>query len=155
MVGDVAMVTGSGSSSICRIFAVGALVATDIFSGGAANAQLSRAWTRCANKEKASPDLQISGCTTVIQSGKETQKNRAVAYTNRGNAYLGKKDYDRAIADYNKAIELEPKLAAAYANRGLAYGAKGDIDGAIADLDKAIDLNPKLAHAYANRGLAY
>jgi hypothetical protein len=74
------------------------------FFGDAASAQLSLARARCANKEKASPDLQISGCTTVIQSGKETQKNRVGAYTNRGNAFLSKKDYDRAIADYDRAV---------------------------------------------------
>ena len=34
---------------------------------------------------------------------------------------MGKGQYDKAIADYNKAIELNPKFTGAYINRGLAY----------------------------------
>jgi tetratricopeptide (TPR) repeat protein len=45
---------------------------------------------------------------------------------------------DRAIADYDKAIAINPRHADAYVNRGNAYGEKGQTDGAIADLDKAI-----------------
>ena len=43
-------------------------------------------------------------------------------------AWLRKKDYDRAIADLSKAIELDPRNADAYAARGSAYGVKRDLD---------------------------
>ena len=66
--------------------------------------QLTPDQTRCRNKGKAfSLDVQISGCTAVLQSD-VSAGNRAVAYTNRGIAYSGKKDYDRGIADFNEAI---------------------------------------------------
>ena len=42
-------------------------------------------------------------------------------------------DYDRAIADYDEAIRLDPKIAAA---RGNAYCAKGDFNDAIMDYDE-------------------
>jgi len=60
---------------------------------------------------------------------------------------------DKAIADYTKAIELNPKLAGAYLNRGLTWAQKGELDKAIADYTKAIELNPKFALTYANLGL--
>ena len=41
--------------------------------------------------------------------------------------------YDKAITDYNKAIELDPKYAMAYNNRGFAYGKLQQYDKAIAD----------------------
>ena len=105
--------------------------------------QLSPDWTRCANQGNAfSPDLQISGCTAVLQSGRETAGNRAIAYCNRAFAYAAKKDNDRAIADYSEAIRLNPNLASAYYNRGNAYSHKGDNDRAIADYSEAIRLNP-------------
>jgi tetratricopeptide (TPR) repeat protein len=67
-----------------------------------------------------------------------------------------KGDYDRAIADFNKAIELDPKDAIAYGGRGFAYSSKADYDRAIADLTKAIELDPKNARIYYyNRGKAY
>ena len=101
-------------------------------------------------------DKQIRGCTQIIKWGKrETQINRTVAYLNRGNAYDKKGLYDRAIANYDKAIKLNPKHANAYNNRGRAYGEKGLHDRAIADYDKAIKLNPKHAKAYNNRGITY
>ena len=79
----------------------------------------------------------------------------ADAYYNRGLAYFYEGDYDRAIADFDKAIELKPDDAVAYNNRGNAYADKGKYDRAIADFDKAIELKPDDAVAYNNRGAAY
>ena len=59
------------------------------------------------------------------------QPDNAGAYNNRGNAYDEKGDFDAAIQDYNKAIELQPDYAGAYNNRGNAYDEKGDFDAAI------------------------
>ena len=61
----------------------------------------------------------------------------------------------RIIADYTKAIALNPDDADAYNNRGFAYKQKGAVDRAIADFDKAIALNPKHVKAYNNRGNTY
>ena len=66
-----------------------------------------------------------------------------MAYDNRGHAWYAKGEYDKAIADYDEAIRLDPKYAMAYNNRGLAWYAKQEYDKAIADYDKAIDLDPK------------
>jgi tetratricopeptide (TPR) repeat protein len=57
-------------------------------------------------------------------------KNTRDVYLNGGNFYQSKGDHDRAIADYTKAIELDPKFTAAYNNRGKAYERKGGYDGA-------------------------
>ena len=79
----------------------------------------------------------------------------ADVYSKRGNAYLGKSQYDRTIADYSEAIENDPKNAYSYNLRGLASRLKGEIDPAIADFDQAIELNPKYTNAYYNRARAY
>lgn len=115
--------------------------------------QLTPDQSRCLNRGKAiSPDEQIAGCTAVLQSDRTSAGNRAVAYTNRGIAYADKKDYDRAIGDFNDAIRINPNLAMAYNNRGSAVQSKGDFDRAIADYSEAIGIDPNYAVAYSNRG---
>ena len=57
-------------------------------------------------------------------------------------------DYTGAIADCDKAIELEPNFALAYHARGFAKAKLKEYEGAIKDYDKAIELDPKLAGAY-------
>ena len=77
------------------------------------------------------------------------------AYNNRGEVYLRKGDFDKAIADENTAISLSPELAAPYSNRGQAYLAKGDLDKAIADENESVRLDPRDGEAFDARGLAY
>ncbi len=84
----------------------------------------------------------------------QTTSKGAAAYANRGIAELKSSDWDRAIADFNRALQVDPKLAPAYANRGLARARKGDLDGAIGDYNRALQLDPKNAKAYYNRGNA-
>src|SRR5205085_2424596 len=115
----------------------------------------ARSW--CAGPDTAiTPDLRISGCTTLIQSGRETQSILAVAFCNRGNAYQDYKgDYDRAIQDYDQVIRLKPDHFRAFNNRGNAYEHKADYDRAIQDYDQAIRLKPDYPTAFYNRGHAY
>lgn len=77
------------------------------------------------------------------------------AYIDRGSTYIQQDDNDRAIADFTKAIELDPEGANAYNLRGVAYAAKLDFDLAIADFDKAIQFDPLLNNAHSNRGRAF
>ncbi|HBR22615.1 MAG TPA: hypothetical protein DD713_08660 [Nitrospiraceae bacterium] len=77
------------------------------------------------------------------------------AYLSRGEAYAKKGQYDRAIADYNKAIVLDPNNAEAYTGRGVAYAKKEQYDRAIEDFNKTIALDPNNASAYLGRGAAY
>ena len=73
----------------------------------------------------------------------------------RGGILVRTGQYQQAIEELNKAIELNPKLATAYLNRGAAYNSLGQYERAIKDLDKALELDPKNAPAHTNIGLAY
>jgi lipoprotein NlpI len=101
------------------------------------------------------PEPRIVACTQSIKSGKWKGNNQAINYGNRGKAYMVKGDNDRAIADYNQAISINPRNATFYNNRGIAYRNKGDFDRAIADYSQAIRLNPKDHDVYYNRGIVY
>jgi Tfp pilus assembly protein PilF len=58
------------------------------------------------------------------------------ATTTGGNVYLAKGDPDRALADINAAIRLDPKNAEFHDNLALAYVAKGDYERAMAEYDE-------------------
>ncbi|MGI9568857.1 MAG: tetratricopeptide repeat protein, partial [Desulfobulbia bacterium] len=68
-------------------------------------------------------------------------------------AYSNKGQFDEAISNYDRAIQLNPKNAAAYYNRGIAYAQLTDSGRAIADFTNAIKINKRLALAYAYRSL--
>ena len=61
----------------------------------------------------------------------------AEAYNSRGISWNEKENFDKAIADFNDAIRLNPKLALAYNNRGNTWEKKGDKAKAEADFKKA------------------
>jgi tetratricopeptide (TPR) repeat protein len=79
----------------------------------------------------------------------------AVICYHRGVVYKSKGEYDRAILEFNKAIEIDPEFAMAYNGRGNAYQDKGEYDQAILDYTKAIEIDPSYANAYNNRGYVY
>jgi tetratricopeptide (TPR) repeat protein len=110
-------------------------------------------WAACDKFDDADPSIRA--CTRIITAGRVNRQDLAAAYNNRGLAYDGKGDHDGAIADYDKAIQLNPAYAIAFDNRGYTYEEKGDHDRAIADYDVAIRLDPKKASDYDDRGLAY
>jgi tetratricopeptide (TPR) repeat protein len=58
-----------------------------------------------------------------------------------------------AIADWTKAIEINPMNELAYYNRGKAKKLLDDYEGAISDYTKAIELNPDFYQVYTNRGI--
>jgi lipoprotein NlpI len=97
--------------------------------------------------------ILVAASLSVVPSAAIAQSS-AVDYFNRGVIEKANDDFDGAIADYTRAIELDPTYAAAYSNRGSAKQAKGDLDGAIADCNHAIELDPKDPMAHKYRGVA-
>lgn len=76
-------------------------------------------------------------------------------YLSKGNDDFKLGNFDRAIVEYTKAIDINPNLAKAYNNRGVAYAQEGSLSRAIADFTMAIANNLKDAQAHNNRGHAY
>ena len=72
------------------------------------------------------------------------QLTTAGDYLERANERDARQDHDGAIADYTKAIKLDPRYADAYYGRALVQQTKGNLRQAIADYNRAIKLNAKL-----------
>ncbi len=88
----------------------------------------------------------LFSCATTEQKQSELRNHKF--YNNRGIAYGEKGQYDQAISDFNKAIEINPRYEKAYSNRGIVYRLKGQYDQAISDFNKAIEISPTDAQAY-------
>ena len=72
-------------------------------------------------------------------------------YFNRAYDNAEKGMHLEAIADYTKAIKIDPKDADAFYNRGISKNSIKDYYGAIEDYTKLIQINPKYSDAYFNR----
>jgi len=74
------------------------------------------------------------------EAGTKSRPSDDAAFVKRGMVRQQKGDHDAAIADFTKAIEMNPDCVQAYASRGLSREAKGDPDGAKADYSKSIQI---------------
>ena len=73
----------------------------------------------------------------------------------KGIQFLSEGRQRDAIATFDKAIQLNPRLAEAYHGRGMAYNETGRNEQALKDYDAALALNPQYTEAYFNRGNVY
>lgn len=106
------------------------------------------------------PDIAIHDYTELIQRKPNEPEN----YFHRADAYREKGDYQKALRDYNRAIELRPqdsdamKRAVDFADRGRTYYEMGDCDHAIQDYSHSFSIKPDdltlgdRANAYCSKG---
>ena len=93
--------------------------------------------------------------TLLCSACSEGKKLKVDDYNNSGIAYSSQGQYDLAINDFTKAIELGKINPTSYYNRGNAYYSKGQFDLAIKDLSKAIELHRRNENFYYNRAKVY
>ncbi len=63
--------------------------------------------------------------------------------------------FDKAAADFSKAVELDPKYVLGYVNRASTYTQVLKLDEALADFSKAIEIDPNFWRAYRGRAEIY
>src|SRR5262249_49703769 len=62
---------------------------------------------------------------------------------------------DRALLDFSKALDLDPKLTKAWDNRGWTHGKLGQYENAVTDYSRAIELKPQDPNLRVARGAVY
>jgi len=130
----------------------GALPAAAAADGG--NGEANKSWETCISTTGTGA-TRLPACTDVIENRLVEGRKMAGALCIRGNDLTEKGELDAALADLNRAIEIDPTYACAFVNRGRVYRFKHDTDRAIADYDEAIRLNPRMVLAWNNRGDVY
>ncbi|MCD4674271.1 MAG: tetratricopeptide repeat protein [Anaerolineaceae bacterium] len=73
----------------------------------------------------------------------------------RGTALLFQNEYQKALADYEKAIQINPKNPVAHLDKGRCLLKLDELDLALASTRTSIELNPQLGDSYANLGNIY
>jgi tetratricopeptide (TPR) repeat protein len=125
-----------GEKPAARAVAVGASLVRD------PDGSVSYSWKSDEKEMAKSPPAPVTSDASdgdLVTRGIEKAKNG---------------DLDGAIADFDRAMKLNPKDDAAYYNRAQARRLKNDTAGAIADYTKAIELGSTNPAAYNNRGNA-
>ena len=84
----------------------------------------------------------------------DSNAESAESHLDKGNTLYDQGDYESAISEYDKALNLNRNLADAYFKRGAAKDEIGQYFEAISDYTEAIRLNPDDAKAYNNRGVS-
>ena len=79
----------------------------------------------------------------------------AFALAHRGRVWKEQGDYEKALADLNEAIRLDPDRPAYFSNRGMVYDRLEEYDRAIGDYNEALRRDPTDAQTYSNRGRTY
>lgn len=112
-----------------------------------------------SNREVQSPialnNQSLSEKVQPITNFQKTDHPEAVEWEQKSYEAAVQGDFDRAIADATKAIDLDPGRVNPYINRSWAYLEKNMLALAIQDCKTALLIDPKNAFAYNNRGLAY
>lgn len=83
------------------------------------------------------------------------QPAAVLAYNNLAYYYVQNNQHQKALINYNKAIELNPQKAESYNNRGKVYFEIGNFEKALEDYNKSLSINPGYTDALANRGAVY
>ena len=90
----------------------------------------------------------------ILEEDQQTPNQQASLLWEKGNILAADRNYEVAIASYNKALEIKPDLHEAWSNRGNALYNLGREEEAIASYDKALEIEPEDHHAWSNRGNA-
>jgi serine/threonine protein kinase/tetratricopeptide (TPR) repeat protein len=103
---------------------------------------------------------QLELALTDCDKGLKIDPNSAALYLARGNIRLAMENYEGAVQDYSRTLEISEKAGGdprkeqpAYSNRASALVNLQDLEGALADLDKALELKDDAPEDYYKRGV--
>lgn len=108
---------------------------------------------QCRNNDDLhSPDVQIQACTEIFNSPARYTDDLHWLYAERAGAYMARKDYALALADFDRALFEAPDNSALIFGKAMLYERMGNGAQALAHFDKAIQLAPRIDTLYYGRG---
>lgn len=86
------------------------------------------------------------------------KQDEASPFNSRARLYFNstkREDWLLSLADYNKAIELDPKNAEYFCNRGAIHAKLNNLNAAIQDFNQGLAIDPTHKVGYLNRSIMY
>ena len=93
------------------------------------------------------PFFMIAGCGVTLSDYEDAVLE--------GVSNLNLNKPEKALEDFNRAIDIDPSRADAYLGRANTLSTLGRYEEALPDYNRAIEIDPEVANAYANRGSAH
>src|SRR5687768_18600990 len=129
------------SCAIILVFVISLLV-SPVVGRCQVNRRLAVDYLKLGTTELEAGNLETA--LAHFQRAIELDRNFGAAYFSRGLVRKRQRDYDGAISDFTRSLELKP-MPEAYLNRGATLKDKGNSYAAIIDYDKAIEMEPDYA----------
>ena len=110
---------------------------------------------RCLSSALQNQDLPtaLSDCNTAMHRADKKNENYSFLFVSRGLVRLRQGDYDKAIADFNDALQIMPKNARALYARAVAESRKNNEKGSQTDLEAARQIAPQVAEKFERYGI--
>jgi len=110
---------------------------------------------QCSNYgDRHSPREQLEACNALLADGTSADR-LADLLGRRGIAYHDLGEFNRALRDYSRAIDLDPEDSYSLYNRAVIREHLGDLPGAVEEYNASLRLRPDNEDAYFNRGLIF
>lgn len=105
-----------------------------------------------AREEDARGVVEV--CTFLLREAELTEPERVLAYTLRGREHRNGDEPAASVADFDRALALDPGFTRAYAGRGQAYALLGRYAEAEADFTHCVAHDPDRSWSLTQRGRA-
>ncbi len=108
-------------------------------------------YLKLSQEQKIEKVLEIQD---LLREKHQTESRKASLLRELGRLLTSAKEYEAAIASYDKAIEIKPDYHYAWNSRGIALGNLKRYEDAMASYDKALEIKPDYHYAWYSRGIA-
>ena len=126
-----------------------------VIGGDASARDCFNAASIAARRDYSDPK-SVASCTHALEHSRLTDRDRIATFVNRGILYLAQRELDRAAADFDAAIGMNPTSGEAFVDKGNIAYMRRSYDAAISDYTRAVELGLEMDHiAYFNRAMAY